>query len=80
MTRRRLRAVVCLLRGHRRLAIPYTSDDGRDVVAVLYKKAKKAALESKGLTYRELARQAKRGEFSSPRAHKIWIATGGHRR
>jgi hypothetical protein len=45
-----------------------------------FKKAKKAALESIGLTYRELARQAKRGEFSSPRAHKVWIAIGGHRR
>lgn len=44
-----------------------------------YRKAKTAALESVGLTYSELEEQAKRGEFSSLRAKKVWAAIGGAR-
>lgn len=45
-----------------------------------FTKAKRAALESIGLTYRQLERQARKGQFSSPRAHKVWVAIGGHAR
>ncbi|WP_199701818.1 hypothetical protein [Jiangella rhizosphaerae] len=45
-----------------------------------YAKAKRAALKSVGLTYRQLERQARTGQFSSPRAHKVWVAIGGHAR
>lgn len=45
-----------------------------------YAQAKRAALRSVGLTYRQLEREARAGEFSSPRAHKIWVAIGGHAR
>ena len=45
-----------------------------------YRAAKRKALDSIGLTYKQLAKQARRGEFSSPRAKKVWVAFGGHAR
>lgn len=51
-----------------------------ELTAAQYRTAKKKALESVGLTYEELAEQARRREFSSPRAHKLWIAIGGEDR
>jgi hypothetical protein len=43
-----------------------------------YRKVKEAALRSVGLTYKQLAKQARKREFSSPRAQKVWIAIGDH--
>jgi hypothetical protein len=48
-----------------------------EMTAAQYRAAKKKALNSVGLTYKELAEQARRREFSSPRAHKLWVAIGG---
>lgn len=45
-----------------------------------YLAAKKRALDSVGLTYKQLEKQARRGEFSSPRAKKVWVAIGGRQR
>lgn len=45
-----------------------------------YRAAKRRALRSVGLTYAQLAEQARKREFSSPRAHKLWIAIGGEAR
>lgn len=42
-----------------------------------YRAARKKALKSVGLTYDQLAEQARRREFSSPRAQKLWVAIGG---
>jgi hypothetical protein len=41
-----------------------------------YRRAREAALRELGLTYRELADQAKSGSFSSLRARKLWLAIG----
>lgn len=41
-----------------------------------YDHAVKAALQDVGLTYRQLERQAHRGQFSSLRARKLWLAIG----
>jgi hypothetical protein len=56
-------------------------DDGDAQVTEMspaqYRAAKKRALHSVGLTYDQLAEQARQREFSSPRAHKLWVAIGG---
>jgi hypothetical protein len=41
-----------------------------------YERARDAALEELGLTYAELAAQARTGRFSSLRARKLWLAIG----
>lgn len=41
-----------------------------------YQAAVKRALRSLGLTYAELRDQARRREFSSPRAQMLWVAIG----
>jgi hypothetical protein len=53
--------------------------DGGNVIEVSrseYKRARDAALQELGLTYRELAAQARSGRFSSLRARKLWLAIG----
>ncbi|AYY11515.1 hypothetical protein EF847_01035 [Actinobacteria bacterium YIM 96077] len=57
-----------------------TDADNVDVIELTdaqFDAAKKRALNSLGLTYDELAEQARRREFSSPRAHMLWVAIGG---
>jgi hypothetical protein len=39
-----------------------------------YRHARDAALRELGLTYEELAEQARRGTFTSLRARKLWLA------
>jgi hypothetical protein len=39
--------------------------------------AARAALEALGLTYAELQEQALRRDFTSSRAHALWVAIGG---
>jgi hypothetical protein len=41
-----------------------------------YERARDAALAELGLTYDELAAQARTGRFSSLRARKLWLAIG----
>lgn len=41
-----------------------------------YRRAREVALKDLGLTYRELAAQARAGRFSSLRARKLWLAIG----
>ncbi len=41
-----------------------------------YERARDRALAELGLTYSELAAQARRGSFSSVRARKLWLAIG----
>lgn len=41
-----------------------------------YRRARDAALKELGLTYRELAAQARTGRFTSLRARKLWLAIG----
>ncbi|MDR2984497.1 MAG: hypothetical protein LBV34_06620 [Nocardiopsaceae bacterium] len=41
-----------------------------------YERARDAALDELGLTYDELAAQARTGRFSSLRARKLWLAIG----
>jgi hypothetical protein len=41
-----------------------------------YRRARDAALKELGLTYRELAAQARTGTFTSLRARKLWLAIG----
>jgi hypothetical protein len=41
-----------------------------------YKRARDAALRDLGLTYEELAAQARTGRFTSVRARKLWLAIG----
>ncbi|HXW86640.1 MAG TPA: hypothetical protein VEJ42_00125 [Streptosporangiaceae bacterium] len=41
-----------------------------------YRRARDAALREVGLTYRQLAEQARTGTFSSLRARKLWLAIG----
>jgi hypothetical protein len=41
-----------------------------------YRRARQAALKDLGLTYQELRRQARAGNFSSLRARKLWLAIG----
>jgi phosphoribosylanthranilate isomerase len=41
-----------------------------------YDEAVRAALAELGLTYTQLERQARRGNFSSLRARKLWLAIG----
>jgi hypothetical protein len=41
-----------------------------------YRRARAAALKDLGLTYQELRRQARTGNFSSLRARKLWLAIG----
>lgn len=38
--------------------------------------AVEASLRDAGLTYRQLARQARTGQFTSLRARKLWLAIG----
>lgn len=58
-------------------------DDDRDEVTVVemtgaqYRAARQKALRSLGLTYKQLAEEARRREFSSPQAHNLWVAIGG---
>lgn len=65
------------------MSVAYDRHDDHDDVAVTelsrtqFQAAKQRALQSLGLTYSELAKQAARREFSSPRAHKLWVAIGG---
>lgn len=42
-----------------------------------FETAARRALADLGLTYRELAEQAQRREFSSERAHLLWVSIGG---
>ncbi len=42
-----------------------------------YEAAKGRALKELGLTYDELRDQARRRDFSSPRAHRLWVMIGG---
>jgi hypothetical protein len=41
-----------------------------------YRRARDTALRELGLTYRELAAQARTGRFTSLRARKLWLAIG----
>jgi hypothetical protein len=41
-----------------------------------YRRAREAALKELGLTYDELAAQAREGRFTSLRARKLWLAIG----
>jgi hypothetical protein len=41
-----------------------------------YAKAVESSLRAAGLTYNQLASQARTGQFSSPRARKLWLAIG----
>ena len=41
-----------------------------------YRRAREAALKELGLSYRELAAQARSGRFTSLRARKLWLAIG----
>jgi hypothetical protein len=41
-----------------------------------YRRAREAALKELGLTYEELAAQARSGRFTSLRARKLWLAIG----
>lgn len=41
-----------------------------------YDRAVNASLRELGLTYRQLERQARAGNFSSLRARKLWLAIG----
>jgi hypothetical protein len=41
-----------------------------------YRRARDRALRDLGLTYRELAAQARSGRFTSLRARKLWLAIG----
>jgi hypothetical protein len=41
-----------------------------------YRRAREAALRELGLTYEELAAQARSGRFTSLRARKLWLAIG----
>lgn len=43
-----------------------------------YDRAVKASLQAVGLTYRQLAKQARSGQFTSLRARKLWLAIGDH--
>lgn len=66
------------------MSVAYERHGDRDEVVTVtemsraqYQAAKKEALRSLGLTYGQLAEQARRRDFSSPRAHKLWVAIGG---
>jgi len=48
-----------------------------EVSAAEYRRARDAALQELGLTYRELQAQARSGRFTSLRARKLWLAIGG---
>jgi hypothetical protein len=48
----------------------------RTLTPAQFNDAKERALESVGLTYEQLKRQARRGEFDSPLARKVWMAVG----
>jgi hypothetical protein len=56
-----------------------TSED--DIVVELtpeeYEAAKSRALAQVGLTYEELADQARRHDFDSSQAHAVWSVIGG---
>lgn len=58
----------------------HSHPDADDVVAEMtpyqYRQARAAALRSIGMTYNELAKEAREGRFSSVRAKKVWIAFG----
>jgi hypothetical protein len=41
-----------------------------------YEEAKQRGLAKAGLTYEELADQARRGDFCSDYAHLLWVAIG----
>ncbi len=41
-----------------------------------YRRAREAALRELGLTYEQLAEQARAGRFTSLRARKLWLAIG----
>lgn len=41
-----------------------------------YRRARESALRDLGLTYEELAAQARSGRFTSLRARKLWLAIG----
>jgi hypothetical protein len=45
-----------------------------------YRRARDKALAEVGLSYRELAAQARTGRFTSLRARKLWLAIGRDRR
>jgi hypothetical protein len=47
-----------------------------EVSASEYRRAREAALKELGLTYRELAAQARTGRFSSLLARKLWLIIG----
>lgn len=47
-----------------------------EVTGPEYRRARDAALNELGLTYGELAAQARAGKFSSLRARKLWLAIG----
>lgn len=49
------------------------------MTAAEFRAAGDAGLRSVGLTYEELADQARSREFVSARAHKLWVAIGGTR-
>lgn len=53
--------------------------DSAEVIEVSraeYRRARDTALRELGLTYEELAAQARSGRFSSLRARKLWLAIG----
>lgn len=54
------------------------SDDTEviEVSQAEYRRARESALRELGLTYEELAAQARSGRFSSLRARKLWLAIG----
>jgi hypothetical protein len=41
-----------------------------------YRRAREMALKELGLTYEQLAAQAREGRFTSLRARKLWLAIG----
>lgn len=42
-----------------------------------FEAAAQHALADLGLTYEQLAEQARRGDFSSSQAHALWVSIGG---
>lgn len=57
------------------------SDHEDDYVIVVsdddYKAAAQRSLDELGISYAELREQAERGDFTSSKAHALWVSIGG---
>lgn len=54
-----------------------TDDTVITVTEEEFREAARRALAELGLTYAQLAEQARTRDFSSPDAHSLWVAIGG---